>query len=241
MLLISPMSAANELDELWQRSLSAPPDEQSEAWKLWIDTATAAQIQSAPAHFNYASSLWKEKKLGAAVEQLLVASQLRNFPWESWFDWELISQIQQALHSQPSPINDWSLRLSLLWERTLRGWSTTLLFWILIAIIWNRFGKKMGGWPSWLSITAISIFVVIGLALECNHRLTSLPLILGDSTGAINVYRTSEAQEEQKITELPAGLLVISQNNKVDFIEIENPIRGWIPREFTIPFPKTTF
>lgn len=236
--LLASLTFGSELDNLWDSALRASPSDQTGAWGLWLEAAKQQNISSASPHINLAASLWEEKKVAESVEQILLSAQNRLQPWATWSDFSIANEIQHALISQTSPLDSIGFRLSLIWNKNLFSIWACLVFWIFFSILYRRFGPSNLKSAQIPLLITLLIFFLLGFGLEVNKRLIKEPVLLKDSSGLIPVFKEAKVDDSQKITELPAGLLVYSQSTKDRFFKIDEPVPGWIESTMAVNFPR---
>ncbi|NBX75429.1 MAG: hypothetical protein EBQ92_02660 [Proteobacteria bacterium] len=229
---------SSDLNSLWNEALKSPSEESIQKWTDWIQEAKTQNLVVPEAYYNLAQSYWSQNQISLSVYNLLLSAQLRFNIFSAWGDLAQINRIQKALLDSPSPMDSWSLRLSLLFNEQVRLVGKVIVAWILILILFLRYGfapPKKGG--LFLLMLGFVIFAV-GFAADRSRKSLNFPSILNHKNELVPIYQSAEINDETPILELPSGLLVMTETEKGDRIKINHPTPGWIKKEMMLPFPR---
>lgn len=193
--------------------------------------------QSPQAFHNQAARDWEGKHPDATVENLLKSIQLRTNPVKILAELGLISEIQTALFAQPSPIHSARLKLAFLWSPNIQTIWFSLFFLGFVLSLWLRFGRIFNSSASSKILALSFLGVGVGMLLTFNQKNVRLPSILIGKEPLVTVFKNPSANPDDKLIELPIGLLVTVEQEQENWIGISEPVLGWVQREQLRPFP----
>lgn len=192
---------------------------------------------SPQAFHNQAAEEWEKKHSDTTVENLLKSIQLRTNPIKIWSELGLLSEIQNALFAQPSPIQGIRLKLAFLWSSNFQIIWFSIALWGFILSLWLRFGRFFNPSASLKLFVLFFFWVIAGGFLTFNHKKVRLPSILSGKDPLVTVFKNPSTNPEDKLIELPVGVLVTAEQQQDNWIEISEPVLGWVQTEQLKPFP----
>ena len=215
--------------ELWSTSLSALKEHRSKTAidliERWITFSEKEGIKSTEAHYNLGVAYYQEKNLALANYHLLKSIQLQSSLFQSWQDLEVLTEIQKQLGIKDPITNKSSVKItllsgtnSLLLLTVLGAW----LFLIFLFLIW----KKP---PPYYFLLSLSLFLWLFAVLTyANHRYCGGFAVLNGHGNEVTLYKFSEKAQREELLTLPSGTLVTTGEEKNAFIQIFEPLSGWV-------------
>jgi hypothetical protein len=231
--IIFGVSSFASLETTWQEGVDALTANNSvsarEKFQSWIEEARKEGIRSPEAHRNFALALWQQNEKGQAVEELLKSTQLRNWPWQLWSDFEALSQMQRELGIANNVAEMWNVRLAAMATSNNILLLTLFSVWSLCSFAWLR--EKKGLAPLGMSsLVAGVIFTLMLTALLANKRLTGM-LALCQGGDPTPFYRSAFASDQEAILELPPGSLLLVDKISEKRMNVSLPVPSWVPAD----------
>jgi len=234
---IGSLSFGSGLDQAWEKAIQSPAQTQPEQWQSWIQRASEEKIESAEAYFNLAHTFWEKDEVAQSVKNLLLSAQKRNSIFKSWTDLKLLRQIQKSLLNQETPESFWKIQFLVLNESHLKPLWLFCLTWFALSTLFLRLGFQKP--KPFFKVLGAAWLLTLATGLGGYLALSQIPqpFILDNGPEAIPVY-SSENDLEEKITDLPSGIVVFSHQTNKDWICLKEPIRGCVPEKFSQPLPQ---
>jgi len=236
LLFFGPLAFSSDLETRWQSALNSPSSNQIESWQSWIALAKSQNIQSAEAFHNLARAFWENQESARSVEALVFATQKRDSIFSSWKDLSLLSQIQQNLLNQSRLSNRWEIRMNLLKESHLKWIWILGLSWLALLTLFLRFGLRQSQILYKLTGSLWLLVFLLGFTIDLLTQKPFPYLILENGKEMIPLFSEPQPQQD-KISDLPSGVLVSPMRKQNGWIFITEPIQGWFEERLSLSLP----
>lgn len=234
LLLLSSFAigAGEDLEDLWQRSLSSLKKKDyriaTDLLEGWLSKATTQNIVSPEAHYNLAIAHWGTGRKGQAIYQWLESAQYHRNPVQKWKHFSLLKDTQTQLGVQNNTLENFFVLLPFLIHKdfilllfSLGLWCGALYL-LFLPLIRRRY--------QFLTQAYFLPCFLIGLGSIClGIGYFSIQLgVLESGDTQVSVYRRPQISKATELIALPPGTLVKLANIKGDFVQVLEPISGWV-------------
>jgi hypothetical protein len=224
---------------VWENATRALANEDAahavEGYRQWLDNHAREGLQSPEAHYNLGLAYWKLKQPGPAIYHILKSATLRRSIPRIHQDLRTLAALEKEIGIKDNLADGFLFQLWLLLNQDITTWLIALAFWAFLGRLlwrWLRKYSPADSSSSWVLAGTSIICLVLAIVATVNRRyLTHVGVLIGD--GGIPLYRTppqgANPDPELKLADLPSGTIVTLGPQKEEFLQITQPVSGWIP------------
>ena len=220
-------------EETWSSALSAlQSNDAATAERLftqWIAESEKAGIRSPEAHYNLGLAYWNLKRPGPSVYHFLKSTTYSSSPWKRLSTLNTLADIEKEIGVRDGVAVNTNFKAHMTLDEDWLLFLITIAFWGLVGagLLWWLQGNRAKKAARQIAIVP-AIFLLVSL-LGYAYRATGPSVgVLDGELGGVNVFRIPEEKADNKLVELPAGTIVLSGRTQNDFIEIYDPVSGWV-------------
>ncbi len=234
-----PSVLREKLNPLWDsgvRALQEKEHEQAERFlSSFIEEATKADVHSSEAYYNLGLAEWSLKKPGKAVFHLLQSARLRSSPLSSLKALATVSQLEGELGIRDRLSEAFTFRLYFLLNPDWLLALTSLGLWLLVGGLLARWlmGEN-GKAPSHVAMVLAAGLWLLAATGFVNRQLVDFAVLNGTRT-SIPLYKNSREQTDEKLLDLPAGMIVRYGKKERGYVRVLQPVGGWVPEDGVHP------
>ena len=223
------------LNDSWSQSLDAlkrdSPKEACALLKHWVSLKSQEGIQSAEPFFNLSLCSWQLKERSQAVVYALTSLNLRNSPLKRNSDIRLLQSFQKEIGIRDNLPSRNSFILKMISPTGFLIFLGFLGGWILIGTLTFR-KNKTSIHP--LSIIGISICGIGMIFFIFIHQLGG-PIGVITADKEVPIFAFDKSGNPEELALLPSGTMIelgVNKNeNKNEFVQVLQPMGGWIKKE----------
>lgn len=230
---VSALGGSSELETKWDSALEALEQQDypgaSRLLESWVTDAGAAGMRSSQAHYNLGLALWEQKRPGQAVYHFLTSVSLAG-PFDAMNLWSSLGQIQRELGIRDNVAEDPLVRAASLVSPGTVGWLATLGIWgvVFAFLTWWSQGNRALKAATQIAILPAILLILSAAGYSLRFFAPPLGVLAEDDSNTVTVYRVPEEQEANKLVDLPLGTIVVSGRVQGEFVEIQEPVIGWV-------------
>lgn len=220
-------------EETWSSALSAlQSNDAATAERLftqWIAQGEKAGIHSPEAHYNLGLAYWNLKRPGPSVYHFLKSTTYSSSPWKRLSTLDTLADIEKEIGVRDGVAVSNNFKAHMTLDEDWLLFLVTLGFWGLVGtgLLWWLQGSRAEKAAKQIAVVP-ALFLLIAL-VGYGYRATgpNVGVLEGEPSG-VNVFRAADEKADNKLVELPAGTIVLSGRTQNDFIEIHEPVSGWV-------------